>query len=120
MLSEETITLELIKIAPALEALRYAFGVLNAEVNKTTLHVLQIKDAVNKSHGALVESLAKNDQNIKLQHFAEWCFSVESARPQMSAFALAAVRMYLEQWHAPEEIDVYMATCKLNATRSDR
>lgn len=120
MISEETLTLELLRIAPALEALSNAFGVLNGEVNKTLLNVLQIKDAVDKSHDALVESIAKNDQNRKLQHFAEWCFAVENERPQMAAFALAAVRMYLEQWHMPEEIDVYMATCKLNATRSEK
>lgn len=118
MLSDETIALELLNIAPALQALRDAFGVLNDEVNKTSLHVLQIKDAVDKSHDALVESIAKNDQERKLQYFAEWCFAVEKSRPQMAAFALAAVRLYLEKWHAPEEIDVYMATRKLNATRS--
>lgn len=117
MLSDETLTLELMRIAPALEALNNAFCVLNGEVNKTLLNVLQIKDAVDHSHDALLDSISKNEQPSKLQHFADWCFAVENERPQMAAFALAAVRMYLEHWHTPEEIDVYMATCKLNATR---
>ena len=64
--------------------------------------------------------MEKHMQEDALRHFSEWCFLVECERPKMASFALAAIRMYLEKWHAPEEIDVFMAQSKLNASRPSR
>lgn len=65
-------------------------------------------------HDAIMDAISNNEQKSKLQHFAEWCFANKN-RPEQSRWDLAAVRMYLEETHTPEDIDVYMAERKRDA-----